>query len=340
MVEFTREAGRVPPEAMAFLASALALFGDGVSDGDDAGEDGGLNRFTIPTFVVENHDGDSTSSSSTSSGLATLRQDVIEYFNEHDIDDKSKLRLPFERQALQSEDAPVRLFLSSLHLVERAAAIYGNTGDSSKSTQTPHTTAKVELFDQITRSILRLNPKSTTKPLPTTLTKSIAYTAHTLHTETNLGQPRPPLSRRSGNHHTTTTDGIAIHQNAKLAIETLAPRMEDPDRYTLSRDKGKTADRAKYDKHRREYKREHKAVSRELRLDARFIESERREATEKKDAKARDKRNKNFAWMESEQAVINQQVAQGGGLMKGGGIGAGISKMKSGKIGIKKGGKF
>lgn len=116
--------------------------------------------------------------------------------------------------------------------------------------------------------------------------------------------------------------------------------MEDPDRYNLSRDKGKTADRAKYDKHRREYKREHKAVSRELRLDARFIETERRDAKEKRDGKARDKRNKNFAWMESEQAVINQQVAQGGGLLKGGGIGAAIKKKKSGSIGIKKGGKF
>jgi len=102
--------------------------------------------------------------------------------------------------------------------------------------------------------------------------------------------------------------------------------MEDPDKYTLSRDRGKTESQAKYDKHRREYKREHKAVSRELRLDARFIERERRDLKEKKDGKARAKRNKNFAWMESEQAVINQQVA--------------LRKKASGKIGIKKGGKF
>ena len=44
--------------------------------------------------------------------------------------------------------------------------------------------------------------------------------------------------------------------------------------------------------------------------------------------------------MEQEQATMNQQVAQGGGLLKGGGTGAARIKAKSGKIGIKRGGKF
>ena len=37
---------------------------------------------------------------------------------------------------------------------------------------------------------------------------------------------------------------------------------------------------------------------------------------------------------------MNQQVAQGGGLLKGGGTGAARAKAKTGKIGIKRGGKF
>ena len=81
-------------------------------------------------------------------------------------------------------------------------------------------------------------------------------------------------------------------------------------------------------------------VSRELRLDARILEGVRREEKEKRDGKARAKRNRNFAWLESEQAFVNQQVAQGGGLLKGGGIGVAHKKKATGKIGIKKGGKF
>ena len=70
------------------------------------------------------------------------------------------------------------------------------------------------------------------------------------------------------------------------------------------------------------------------------IESERRKTKSKVDTKARDKRHKNFAWLEQEQATMNQQVRLGGGLLAGGGIGAAKATAKTGKMGIKKGGKF
>ena len=108
----------------------------------------------------------------------------------------------------------------------------------------------------------------------------------------------------------------------------------------MSKDKGKSQRQAILDRNRREYKREHKAATRELRLDAAFIENERRQAKQKRDNTAREKRNKNFAWLEEEQATMNQQVRMGGGLLKGGGIGAARAKARSGKLGIKKGGKF
>jgi nucleolar protein 14 len=81
-------------------------------------------------------------------------------------------------------------------------------------------------------------------------------------------------------------------------------------------------------------------VSRELRLDNQLIESERRREKEKKDAKAKERRQKAFAWLEGEQAAMNQQVRQGGGLLSGGGMGAAKAKASSGKLGVKKGGKF
>ena len=124
------------------------------------------------------------------------------------------------------------------------------------------------------------------------------------------------------------------------ALKSLAPRLEDPDRYSKSKDKGKNALQVAADRTRREYKREHKAVARELRLDAAFIEEQRRKDETTKTTRARAERHKNFAWLEGEQAAMNQQVRQGGGLLKGGGFGAAKSKAKSGKLGIKKGGRF
>merc|ERR1719457_159749 len=106
--------------------------------------------------------------------------------------------------------------------------------------------------------------------------------------------------------------------------------MEDHTKYAMGKDMNKTRMQADKDRQRREYRREHKAVSRELRLDAAFIESERRKEKDLKDSKTRAARNKNFAWLEQEQATMNQQVAQGGGLLKGGGIGAARSKAASG----------
>jgi nucleolar protein 14 len=108
----------------------------------------------------------------------------------------------------------------------------------------------------------------------------------------------------------------------------------------MSKDKGKSATQAALDRTRREYKREHKAVSRELRLDAALVEQERLEEKIQRDNKARSKRHANFAWLESQQEAMNQQVRQGGALLSGGGMGLARAKAKSGKMGIKKGGKF
>ena len=97
---------------------------------------------------------------------------------------------------------------------------------------------------------------------------------------------------------------------------------------------------AALDRTRREYKREHKAISRELRMDGAFIENERRSEQNKKDEKARAKRHKNFAWLEGEVGAMNEQVRQGGGLLSGGGTGLARAKASTAKMGIKKGGKF
>ncbi|GMI08773.1 hypothetical protein TrRE_jg13427, partial [Triparma retinervis] len=108
-------------------------------------------------------------------------------------------------------------------------------------------------------------------------------------------------------------------------------------KYKYSKDKGKEKNKAIRDKMVRQFKREKKAAKRELRVDGEFIERKRREETGSAREEAKNKRHKNFAWMEGEQATINQQVRMGGGLMKGGGTGAGRRAKARGMLGIKKG---
>lgn len=282
MIEFTREATRIPPEAFSFIASTLNLFSeDPVAAFDDS---------PIPTFSVKTE-------------LDTVRQTAINYCSQKKTDDCKKLSLLFEKRALKSKATPAILLLSSLRLVERCIEFYKVSMASA---------SEIEVFDQITRSLLRLDPNNT---LPKSLSKAIRHTTRVMHLWTQSGESRIPLSRRSS------------MKRIELSVQSLAPRIEDPTKYSLSKDRGKTNAQAQYDKLRRESRREHKAISRELRLDAVFIENERRREKNFKDDKAREKRHKNFAWLEQEQAIINQQVAKGGELLKGGGIGSAKKKM-------------
>mmetsp|Transcript_10848 Transcript_10848/g.15672 ORF Transcript_10848/g.15672 Transcript_10848/m.15672 type:complete len:1081 (-) Transcript_10848:1162-4404(-) len=186
--------------------------------------------------------------------------------------------------------------------------------------------SEAETFLEITNALLLLKPEKSR--LPHALLSLLSSATGVLSKCCKLGQPKAPLRRHAG------------VKSCDAAVVSLAPRMEDPTRYNLGKDKGKHQLQAQHDKFRREYKREHKAVARELRLDAAFIENDRRKEKLVRDTKAREKRHKNYAWMEQEQATINQQVAQGGALLRGGGIGVARQKAKSARIGIKKGGKL
>ncbi len=261
------------------------------------------SRCPIPTFAHLNKVKE----------LLNLREQVVS--NETKFEE---LHLSLEKEDMESSSAASVILKSSLQLVNRAVKSYADTMSNGEQ----------EVFHQIIQAVLNLAPKSKSSKLPIDISSYVGETASLLQKSLHVGEPRMPLHRRTA------------AKASEVAIQTLAPRMEDPTRYTMAKDKNKTKSQAENDKLRRELKREHKAVTRELRLDAAFIEAERRKAKEQKDSKAREARHKNYAWLEQEQATMNQMVAQGGGLLKGGGIGAAKLKAKSGKIGIKKGGKF
>jgi len=295
MLEYTKGAKRLAPEATAFLAGALRLFSDDV--------EATVGDGPLPSLA----------NISKCPQLLQLRQDI----SKSDLD-TNNVRLSLEKDDIQSGTNPFAILTSTLKLTQQAFTIIGKSRDGSER----------EIFSEVLRSLLYITGKRKDCPLPSSVKSILAETARTAASTCASDDLRQPLQRRKS---ASVKD---------LAIKTLAPRMEDPTKYSMSKDKGKSQLQAEHDRHRREYKREHKAAMRELRLDSAFIESERRKAKTKTDDKAREKRHKNFAWLEAEQGLLNQQVRMGGGLLQGGGTGAARRAAKSGKIGIKKGGKM
>lgn len=290
LIEYTKEAKRVVPEAISFLASAIRLFS--------------LNNtghFTSPALQVAYNQ----------PFCQSLRDKISQY-----KDTTTLPSLKFEYDFIMSEEDPetaVALLSMCMSLVEKC--VLSLKGSFSVSAET-------ELLHEVSSAILCLQPKSYALDLQKIISRTAALIAEVCPAN------RTPVQRR----------GRATA--SEMAIKTLAPRMEDPNRYSMSRDKGKKSAQAAIDRTRREYKREHKAITRELRMDGAFIETERRKDQDKRDGKARAKRQKNFNWLEGEVGAMNEQVRQGGGLLKGGGTGLARAKAATGKMGIKKGGKF
>lgn len=293
MIEYTKEANRIAPEALSFLAGAVRLF---AAPGNEGGS-------VAPSLEA----------ATKLSTFESIRSEVANCKG-----DGADLQISLEQGRMDSPTMPASILCSALGLVKSTVQALGGSLKSAES----------ESFAEITDSLLCLKPSSKRSTLPTFVASQITDTAAAVSGACQLNVPRAPLVRRTG-----PTTG-------ERAVKSLAPRMEDPDRYSLSRDKGKTATQAALDRTRREFKREQKAVSRELRLDGAFIEHERRKEKDDKDSREKAKRNKNFAWMEGEQAAMNQQVRLGGGLLSGGGTGLARAKVKTAQMGIKKGGKF
>ena len=272
MLEYTKDAKRLPPESLVFLAGVLRLFAD---DSEEA-----LANSPLPSFGTSNSElGNS------------LRKQLSRFRG------KECVPLSLEKSQIQSDSNPAAILNFTLHMVKQAFGVFGKSEEGSER----------EIFSEVMKALLCIDGSNKDLPLPASIKTAIAETAHAASKTCPSGTRRRPLQRRKA-------------ASAKeLAIKTLAPRMEDPDRYNMSKDKGKSHLQAQHDRQRREYKREHKAAMRELRIDNAFIENERRKTKDEADGKAREKRHKNFAWMEMEQATMNQQVRLGGGLLSGGG---------------------
>jgi nucleolar protein 14 len=266
-LEYTKEAKRIVPEALAFLSGVIQLFGSSPKSGP----------------------------LTTLSGASCLQLNALLKGVETSMNEPT---ITLEREKIQHSSTTVAILHSALQLAEACTV---HLSDALETT-------KAEAFACFAESILTLRLQS--------LPLSIQAKVRNLITSLEFDPTRKPLQRRL---------------QTKFQVKSLAPRME-----SLSTKKAASTT----DRMRHEYKRERKTVARELRLDASVVESERRAIAAQKGDAAKAKRHRAHAWLEQEQATINNQVRQGGGLLSGGGIGAARAKARSAKLGMKKGGKL
>jgi nucleolar protein 14 len=276
LIEYSREAKRVVPEALAFLCGVIRLFSNTTDDSP------------IPTMKQVD----------SNSIIAAVK----------DYTGEVCPKLSPEKEAIIDLRVPVAILCSALQLIDAYADALGGSLNFAES----------EAFSEIIKALLSLS--RTKQAIPKIITTRVTATASKL-SQLVKNAARPPLARRAA-------------PKVESAVPSLAPRLQDPDRFKSLSTSNKTMEA------RREWKREKKAVARELRLDASMVEQERRHTQDSIQNKVRAKRLKNFAWLEGEQAAMNNQVRQGGGLLSGGGMGAARAKASTGKLGIKKGGKF
>lgn len=104
------------------------------------------------------------------------------------------------------------------------------------------------------------------------------------------------------------------------AVASLAPRIID--NFVVRKDEGLDREAAKRKQLIRQVKREKKGAMRELRRDAAFLDAEQVAAQREREAERRRVVKENMAWLQEQQASINQQVKKTKGeALRGGGSG-------------------
>lgn len=113
----------------------------------------------------------------------------------------------------------------------------------------------------------------------------------------------------------------------KVIPKSMAPEFEE--HFVIRKDMSLSKDQAKIKQLNRQVKREHKAVIRELRRDAEFLNEETQRQRNEYTNKIKTERAKNYSWMEEQQANFNLQVRLGAKHLKGGGSGGAKESARS-----------
>ena len=139
MIEYTKDAKRIAPEAMAFLAGVIHLFAEDTK------------LATLNNLVP------SLESTISSKHVGNLRQHVINF---NTSKQKNLPQLSVEKDIIEGDESyfVTGILFSSLRLIEVCALAYRNSLNC----------AEADAFYQIKQSLLLLKPESETSPFPPT----------------------------------------------------------------------------------------------------------------------------------------------------------------------------
>jgi nucleolar protein 14 len=191
LIQYTKDAKRLAPEAHAFLAGVIRLFAAEPSKRS--------GPYPTPSLDAAINTKDKTV-------FAELRKKTSQLAHT-----ETPPRLSLEKSAIQSNSMPAAVLFTALSLVEQSAQnLTGALGS-----------AEEEVFAEITESLLALQPKHSSAPLPAFLLEKVASVASVLRVACETETNRAALCRRIGASATAHV----------RSIKTLAPRLEDPERF-------------------------------------------------------------------------------------------------------------
>lgn len=335
-LQFTCGAGRLAPEASAFLTGVLGLYAPRINESEEK-------------KIAENKKSDKKGKKKKGS-----KKEVPQERVEHAVVTRLSSAEPFpEVVNLQCLPALVDPPLGWL----RASAAYTSGTDSSSGSPGPldvlsgyfdDVAASAEELSEFSRNCLGAVYALLTKAvrslrncqgLPELLEPLRAMLSYVRPTD------YPALPRALQERHLALQEEVASVTAASLStrvpltwqlsgiktIKALAPKFEES--YSFRKDLGVDSSTAQVKLLKRQLKRERKGAVRELKRDAGFLEDVKNKEKDERDQERKKTLRANLTWLETEQATWNQQVGKKSTrkLIAGGGS-AIVKKPKIGRV--------
>lgn len=289
-LHYTEKAGRLVPEVVAFLLSLLWALG-----GTEEGRPLPLPTFA-PAFVAKLRAGfEAWSGGKGEDGTGPI---VIRRRGKGDDDEEEE-----EEGAEEMATFAGTIFTAMCHLINRATAKQWGNSAAAPELLGPFSEAFAKVSKIATAEGKKKGRgKSTINETKKRLDEVIA----------TAKKSRTPLMWR---------------KKEIQAIKCLAPRIID--NFVVRKDEGTDREAAKLKQLARQVKREKKGAMRELRRDSAFLDAEKVKVQREKEMERKKVVRENSAWLQEQQASINQQVKKNKGeLLRGGGSG-----LKKGMLG-------
>lgn len=329
LLDYSAESRRLYPEVVAFLASALAAFAPATfaqtarsfSESFLLGTFayGALNTSFRQALAPTMRSTTSTAPSSSSAkkhakGTAAAAASTVVEAPAAPVQriDWRVFAASTDATTPVTEPVAASLLYALYHMVEVLASRMDTpsssvAASSSASVGSAHHSSAPEVLHPLLHMLQVMRPHDATAIAwhTTYQARHLAVLEHVSRVTETVRRTRAPLLWRK----------MVTH-----VVDSKAPRFEAT--YVIKKDADSDKDRAKLKQLTRQLKREKKAAMRELRRDSAFLDQERFQEKQAIATAKRAERVKNYAWLENQQATINEQVRKGKGLLKGGGSAA------------------